>query len=74
MIAGRVLDLLRTGWRRRHGGTLFALWPYAASALVSLRKRLPRVPEYYEHARAIAEALRSVYQAEGLLRELTGGQ
>jgi threonine aldolase len=47
-------------WRKRHGGTLFALWPYAASALVSLRKRLPRVPEYYEHARAIAEALRDV--------------
>src|SRR5215217_2460250 len=47
-------------WRKRHGGTLFAMWPYAASALVSLRKRLPRVPEYYEHARAIAEALRDV--------------
>ena len=47
-------------WRRRHGGTLFALWPYAASALVSLRTRLPRVPEYYEHARAIAEALRDL--------------
>jgi threonine aldolase len=47
-------------WRRRHGGTLFAMWPYAASALINLRRRLPRVPEYYAHARAIAEALRDV--------------
>lgn len=47
-------------WRKRHGGTLFALWPYAASALVSLRLRLPRVPRYYEHARAIAAALGDV--------------
>lgn len=47
-------------WRRRHGGTLFAMWPYAASALVCLRKRLPRVPAYYEHATAIAETLRDI--------------
>jgi threonine aldolase len=47
-------------WRRRHGGTLFALWPYAASCLVGLRTRLPRVPEYYAHAQAIAETLRDV--------------
>lgn len=46
-------------WRTRHGGTLFALWPYAASALAALRKRLPLMPRYYEHARAIADALRS---------------
>ena len=26
-------------WRQRHGGTLFALWPYAASALAALRLR-----------------------------------
>jgi threonine aldolase len=46
-------------WRTRHGGTLFALWPYAASGLAALRKRLPMMPRYYEHARAIADALRA---------------
>jgi threonine aldolase len=46
-------------WRKRHGGTLFALWPYAASGLAALRKRLPLMPRYYEHALAIADALRS---------------
>jgi threonine aldolase len=44
-------------WRQRHGGTLFALWPYAASALAALRTRLPRMPDYLAHARAVAEAL-----------------
>lgn len=44
-------------WRRRHGGTLFRLWPYAASALAGLRIRLPRMPRYAEHARAVAAAL-----------------
>ena len=37
-------------WRRRHGGTLFALWPYAASDLAALRTRLPRMAAYHEHA------------------------
>jgi threonine aldolase len=46
-------------WRTRAGGTLYALWPYAASALTGLRLRLPRMPAYYHHARAIAEALRA---------------
>lgn len=45
-------------WRSRHGGTLFAMWPYAAAALVGLRRRLPLMPRYVEHARAIADALR----------------
>lgn len=44
-------------WRRRHGGTLFALWPYAASALSSLRRRLPLMPQYLAHAQAIAAEL-----------------
>src|ERR1700682_4539914 len=33
------------------------MWPYAASALTSLRSRLPRMPSYYQHAIAIAGAL-----------------
>jgi threonine aldolase len=44
-------------WRTRHGGRLFALWPYAASDLAALRLRGPRIATYVEHARAIAEAL-----------------
>ena len=47
-------------WRRRLGGTLYGLWPAAASALVLLRRRLPLMPRYLEHARAIAAALEPV--------------
>lgn len=46
-------------WRTRHGGTLFAQWPYAASALAALHERLPRMPDY-RHAIAIADALRGL--------------
>jgi threonine aldolase len=53
-----VIDEARA-WRKRHGGTLFALWPYAASGLAGLRKRLPLMLRYYAHAKAIADALRS---------------
>lgn len=47
-------------WRLRHGGTMFALWPYAAAALAGLDRRLPRMPQYLAHARAIADALRGL--------------
>jgi threonine aldolase len=47
-------------WRRRMGGTQFALWPNAASALTLLRRRLPKMADYLAQARAIADALRSV--------------
>jgi threonine aldolase len=47
-------------WRSRHGGTLFAMWPYAAAGLVGLRDRLPRMARYVAHARAIAGALDGV--------------
>jgi threonine aldolase len=47
-------------WRRRMGGTLYGLWPSAASALSCLAERLPRFPAYLEHARAIAAALSGV--------------
>jgi threonine aldolase len=47
-------------WRQRMGGTLFGLWPNAASALTCLRRRLPLMPGYLSHARAIAAALRDV--------------
>jgi threonine aldolase len=44
-------------WRKRMGGTLFWLWPNAASALSCLAERLPKMPVYYEHAKAIAAEL-----------------
>jgi threonine aldolase len=47
-------------WRTRHGGRLFALWPYAASGLAALRLRGPRIATYVEHARAIADAIRDL--------------
>ncbi|WP_346620544.1 beta-eliminating lyase-related protein [Blastococcus montanus] len=47
-------------WRRRLGGTLFGLWPGAASALSCLRRRLPLMPAYLERAREIAGAVRDL--------------
>lgn len=47
-------------WRERMGGTLYGLWPGAASALTCLRRRLPLMPAYLRHAREIAAALREV--------------
>lgn len=44
-------------WRLRMGGTLFALWPNAASALTCLSQRLPKMPAYLAHARRLAEAV-----------------
>lgn len=58
-----VIDEARA-WRKRHGGTLFAMWPYAASGLAALRTRLPQMPEYYRHALAIADALRGMPNVE----------
>ncbi|HEX9981938.1 MAG TPA: beta-eliminating lyase-related protein [Thermoanaerobaculia bacterium] len=51
-------------WRKRHGGTLFGMWPNAASGLAALRKRLPLMKQYDEHARAIARELRRVPNVE----------
>jgi threonine aldolase len=47
-------------WRRRLGGTLFGLWPGAASALSCLRQRLPLMPAYLERAREVADAVRDL--------------
>jgi threonine aldolase len=47
-------------WRRRLGGTLFGLWPGAASALTCLRRRLPLMPGYLERAREVAAAVRDL--------------
>ncbi len=47
-------------WRRRLGGTLYGLWPLAASALHQLPERLAEMPARLSHARAIASELSGV--------------
>jgi threonine aldolase len=42
------------------GGTLFGLWPGAASALTCLRRRLPLMGAYLKRAREIAAAVRDL--------------
>ena len=44
-------------WRQRMGGTLFGMWPGAASALhVPAPRGCPGMPAYLERARALADA------------------
>jgi threonine aldolase len=51
-----VVDEVRE-WRSRLGGTLFAMWPSAASALRLLPAALAEMPERLAHARAVAAAI-----------------
>ena len=44
-------------WKTRHGGNLYRIYPYAISSLAGLDAHLPRMPEYVERARALAERL-----------------
>ena len=60
-VAGSATDVGQVReWRRRLGGTLFGLWPNAASALALLPERLAEMPARLRHARAIAAALAGV--------------
>jgi len=64
-LAGPAAVIAEAGvWRSRHGGTLSAMWPYAAAALHGLRTRLPRMPAYLERTREIADALRGLPRVE----------
>jgi threonine aldolase len=47
-------------WRSRMGGTLFGLWPGAASALSCVRRRLPLMHDYLTRAREVADAVRDL--------------
>jgi threonine aldolase len=47
-------------WRRRHGGTLFSLFPFAAAAQHGLDALIEEMPRLLEHARALAAALGEV--------------
>ena len=53
------VDELRV-WRHRHGGTLWNLFPLAASAQRGLDELVPQMPRFLEHARALALALREL--------------
>ncbi len=53
-------------WRTRHGGRLYGMWPYAASALSVLETRLPRMGKYYRHAVAVSKALEDLDDVEVL--------
>ena len=60
-----VIDEARL-WRKRHGGTLFGMWPNAASALDGLKKRLPKMAKYHEHALRIARKLAKIPGIEAI--------
>ena len=47
-------------WRGRLGGTLYAMWPAASSALGRIDDAFPEMPARMRNARAIAEALAGV--------------
>jgi threonine aldolase len=44
-------------WRIRYGGDMPTIFPYVLTALDGLQRHLPRMPEYYRHAVAIAGAI-----------------
>lgn len=57
-VAGAAAEVAQVKeWRKRLGGTLFALWPAAASARALLPGALAEMPARMAHARAIAAAL-----------------
>lgn len=53
-------------WRHRYGGQVFQQWPAALSALVGLERELPRLPEYVDHAKVVANALRQGLEDAGV--------
>ena len=60
-VAGSVTDVAQVKeWRKRLGGTLFALWPAAASAHALLPGALAEMPARMAHAHTIAGALAAV--------------
>jgi threonine aldolase len=60
-VAGSDQDMAQVReWRGRLGGTLFAMWPAAASALSLLSAALAEMPARFAHAAAVADALGDV--------------
>ncbi|MFP2907559.1 threonine aldolase family protein [Pyxidicoccus sp. 3LFB2] len=52
-------DFVRTArtWRHRHGGNLYQMLPYVASAAMRLDDVLARIPGYVKRAKSLTEAL-----------------
>ncbi len=50
-------DFIRSArvWRHRHGGNIFQMYPYVASAAMRLDDTLARIPGYVQRAKAITE-------------------
>ena len=44
-------------WRHRHGGNVFQMYPYVASAAMRLDDVLARIPEYVKRTKAVTELL-----------------
>jgi threonine aldolase len=60
-VAGPEQDMAEVReWRQRMGGTLFGMWPNAASALSLLPAALAEMPARLEHAQAVGRALAEV--------------
>jgi threonine aldolase len=60
-VAGSADDVAQVReWRHRLGGTLYALWPGAGSALNLLPAALAEMPARLEHAHAITQAVADV--------------
>jgi threonine aldolase len=60
-VAGSAEDIAQVReWRGRMGGTLYAMWPSAASALSLLPDAVAEMPARLVHARAIAASLADV--------------
>jgi len=60
-LAGSQQDIAEVReWRHRLGGTLYGLWPAAASALALLPGTLADMPSRMDHARAVAAAIGDV--------------
>ncbi len=57
LVGGR--DFIRTArvWRHRHGGNVFQMLPYVASAAMRLDEVLARIPGYVQRAKTLTEAL-----------------
>jgi len=47
-------------WQRRHGGNLFQMTPFVASAAMHLDRRLEQMPAFYDRVRALAEMFRAI--------------
>ena len=47
-------------WKTRHGGNLFAGYPYAISALIGLDRYLPQQPLYVRRARSLAPVVAAI--------------